>query len=129
MSMNLSSISGSNMTGAKVGASEIDNAIRTNGKDTSIINTLEAMRLAELRGVKLSVGEEQKIKMLDQAIKAADGPNTTIQLSVHKDTKTIMIKVMNSDTGEMIREVPPEKTLDVAVSLMEIAGILIDHKV
>jgi len=87
------------------------------------------MRLAELRGVKLSVGEEQKIKMLDQAIKAADGPNTTIQLSVHKDTKTIMIKVMNSDTGEMIREVPPEKTLDVAVSLMEIAGILIDHKV
>jgi len=129
MSMNLSSINGSKMTGVKVGASEIDNAIRTNGKDTSIINTLEAMRLAELRGVKLSVGEEQKIKMLDQAIKAADGPNTTIQLSVHKDTKTIMIKVMNSDTGEMIREVPPEKTLDVAVSLMEIAGILIDHKV
>jgi len=129
MSMNLSSINGSKMTGVKVGASEIDNAIRTNGKDTSIINTLEAMRLAELRGVKLSVGEEQKIKMLDQAIKAADGPNTTIQLSVHKDTKTIMIKVMNSDTGEMIREVPPEKTLDVAVSLMEIAGILIDQKV
>ncbi|MCQ6563564.1 flagellar protein FlaG [Paenibacillus mendelii] len=129
MSMNLSSVGGNRMPIADSGAGEIEKAVRVSGRDMSIINTMEAMRLAELRGVKLSVGEEQKIKMLDQAIKAVDGPNTTIQLSVHKETNTIMIKVMNKDTGEMIREVPPEKTLDVAASLMEIAGILIDQKV
>lgn len=127
--MNLSSVGGNRMPIADSGAGEIEKAVRVSGRDMSIINTMEAMRLAELRGVKLSVGEEQKIKMLDQAIKAVDGPNTTIQLSVHKETNTIMIKVMNKDTGEMIREVPPEKTLDVAASLMEIAGILIDQKV
>ena len=96
---------------------------------TSVINTTESMHLAELRGIKLSVGDEQKIKMLDRAVKALEGPNTTLQLSVHKETNTIMIKVMDKETGDLLREIPPEKTLDVAAKLMEIAGILIDHKV
>jgi flagellar protein FlaG len=40
-----------------------------------------------------------------------------------------MVKVLNKDTGELIREVPPEKTLDLVASMMEIAGILVDEKI
>ncbi|NBC73156.1 flagellar biosynthesis protein FlaG [Paenibacillus sacheonensis] len=87
------------------------------------------MQLAELRGAKISAGDEQKIKMLDKAIKAMEGPKTSLHLSVHKETNTIMIKVMDKDTGDLIREIPPEKTLDVAAKLMEIAGILVDHRI
>jgi flagellar protein FlaG len=48
---------------------------------------------------------------------------------VHKETKAIMVKVLNKDTGELIREIPPEKTLDIVANMMEIAGIIIDEKV
>ncbi|WP_167686495.1 flagellar protein FlaG, partial [Paenibacillus polymyxa] len=30
--------------------------------------------------------------------------------------------------GELIREIPPEKTLDLVAKMMEIAGILVDEK-
>ena len=40
-----------------------------------------------------------------------------------------MVKVLNKENGELIREIPPEKTLDLVANMMEIAGILIDEKV
>ncbi len=96
---------------------------------TQVINTTDALRLAELRGAEPTVSDEQKIKAVDRAIKAMEGPHTSVEFSVHKETNTIMIKVLNKETNEVIREVPPEKTLDVAAKLMEVAGLLIDHRI
>ncbi|NMO96621.1 flagellar protein FlaG [Paenibacillus lemnae] len=80
------------------------------------------------QGVKLSVGEEHLIKTIDRALKSLQGPETTLDISIHEKTHEIMVKVLNKDTGEVIREVPPERTLDLVASMMEIAGILIDEK-
>lgn len=131
MSMNVSSVSSSKFASSDLSASAQvpDKSSPSVDKGVSVINTTESMHLAEMRGAKISAGDEQKIKMLDKAIKAMEGPKTSLHLSVHKETNTIMIKVMDKDTGELIREVPPEKTLDVAAKLMEIAGILVDHRV
>lgn len=97
--------------------------------ELSLIHTVEAKRLAELRGVHISVKDEQKIKTIDRALKAMGGPDTTLEFSIHEQTNNVMIKVKNQDTGELIREIPPEKTLDAISKLMEVAGILIDEKV
>jgi len=40
-----------------------------------------------------------------------------------------MIKVINSETDEVIREIPPEKILDLIAKLWELAGIIVDEKV
>ncbi len=77
----------------------------------------------------LTIGEEQKMKMVDNALKALSGPDRELEVSIHEKTHAIMVKVLNKDTGEVIREVPPEKTLDAISKLMEVAGILIDKKV
>lgn len=45
-----------------------------------------------------------------------------------KDTKRITIKVYDEDTDELIREVPPEKSLEVLKRIWELAGIIIDEK-
>lgn len=39
-----------------------------------------------------------------------------------------MIKVMNSDTQEVIREIPSEQILDMVANFMELAGLYIDEK-
>lgn len=75
------------------------------------------------------MGEEQVVKALDRALKALQGPTTTFEVSVHKETKAIMVKVLNKETGELIREIPPEKTLDLVANMIEIAGIMIDEKI
>jgi flagellar protein FlaG len=38
------------------------------------------------------------------------------------------VKVLNKDNGEVIREIPSEKTLDFVAKLREATGILIDER-
>ncbi|MNI49837.1 flagellar protein FlaG [compost metagenome] len=73
--------------------------------------------------------QEQIIADLQKAIDAIQGPQKSLEISVHKETHAIMIKVLNKETGELIREVPPEKILDLAARMMEITGIIVDKKV
>ena len=40
-----------------------------------------------------------------------------------------MVKVINSETNEVIREIPPEKILDLVAKMWELAGILVDERV
>lgn len=75
-----------------------------------------------------SVDETKAVEQLEKAIKAVQGPQKSLEISVHKETHAIMIKVRNKDTGELIREVPKEKLLDVAASFMEMNGLIVDEK-
>ena len=45
-----------------------------------------------------------------------------------KDTRRITIKVYDDETDELIREVPPEKSLEALKKIWELAGIFVDEK-
>ncbi len=98
-------------------------------KPLSPIQNAKEMSLREKQGVNVSVAEGQLIRTIERAVKSLQGPQTTLEISIHEKTHDIMVKVLNKDTGELIREVPPEKTLDLVAKMMEIAGILVDEKV
>ncbi|QCT04566.1 flagellar protein FlaG [Paenibacillus algicola] len=72
---------------------------------------------------------DEAIQQLQKAIDAIQGPQKTLEFSIHEKTNTVMIKVLNKETGDLIREVPPEKILDLAARMMEITGFIIDEKV
>ncbi|KUP23873.1 flagellar protein FlaG [Paenibacillus sp. DMB5] len=93
------------------------------------ISTNSELVQAERQGAKVSIGQEQLIKAIAKAVKALEGPQTTLEISIHEKTHELMVKVLNKDTGELIREVPSEKTLNLVANMMEIAGILIDERV
>jgi flagellar protein FlaG len=92
------------------------------------IQTTQELRRAKSQGEQIPISEQQLIKAIDRAIKAMQGSETSLQFSVHKQTKQIMVKVLNKDTGEVIREIPPEKTLDIVAKLWEMAGIFVDER-
>ena len=47
---------------------------------------------------------------------------------IHEATNRVTIKIVDKDTKEVIRELPPEKTLDMIAKVWEMAGILVDEK-
>lgn len=51
-----------------------------------------------------------------------------LNVSIHDKTRRIMVKVIDTETDEVIREIPPEKTLDMFAKILELAGILYDEK-
>ena len=54
--------------------------------------------------------------------------HTQLSFKYHDDTNRISITVTDSDTDEVIREIPPEKALDMLAKAWEMAGLLIDER-
>ncbi len=132
MSLPISNMSTKNVSAnysgdiAAVGGNKDKSAPEDQARD---IKSVDALTKAEMQGVKLSPGDEQFIRTIDKAIKAIEGPSTSFERSVHQKTNTIVVKVMNKSTGELIREIPPEKILDMVARFMEMNGMVVDEKV
>lgn len=76
----------------------------------------------------LSISEEAVVKAVERANKAIQGVDKRFEYSVHQKTGEIIVKVLNKETNEVIREIPPEKLIDLVAKLQEICGMIIDEK-
>ena len=80
-------------------------------------------------GIPIQEVSKEKVENAIRDINAKIRPtHTECQFSYHEATKRISIKVLDQASGEVIREIPPEKTLDMIAKTLELAGILVDEK-
>lgn len=73
--------------------------------------------------------EEEIIGAIESANKQFIAYDRRFEFSIHDKTKQIMVKVIDVKTDEVIREIPPEKILDMVASIWEIVGIMVDEKI
>jgi flagellar protein FlaG len=73
--------------------------------------------------------EENLIRSIELANDKVVVFGKRFEFSIHQETKHIMVKVIDVATNEVIREIPPEKILDLIASLWEIAGLIVDERV
>lgn len=74
-----------------------------------------------------SVGDEQIKKAVEQLNKSIMAHSEAI-FGIHEGTNRVTIKIVDRDTKKVLKEVPPEKTLDMIAKVWEMAGILVDEK-
>ncbi len=81
-------------------------------------------------GDKLSISEQHTNEQLKKAIEQFNKKlgNSEAIFGVHEGTNRVIIKIVDKDTKETIKELPPEKTLDMIAKVWEMAGILVDEK-
>ena len=72
--------------------------------------------------------ENQLIKLIEDSNETIQDDKNEFQFSVHAQTKQILIKVVDKQTKEVIKEFPPEKILDMIAKMCEIAGVFVDEK-
>lgn len=51
------------------------------------------------------------------------------RFKIHKPTNEIVVQIINSQTGEVVREFPPEKILNMISEFLKMSGLIIDEKV
>lgn len=88
--------------------------------------TEEQITPEESKGTQIS--EKIVIDAIEKANKAMVSSNRALEFSVHEKTKEIMVKVIDTATKEVVREIPSEKILDMVASMLEMAGILVDER-
>lgn len=72
---------------------------------------------------------EKEIKSkIDQANNELKHAKTGLDFKYHEATKRVSITVYDKDTKEVIREIPPEKTLDMLEKMWELAGMVVDDR-
>jgi len=84
--------------------------------------------LTEFDKMTMPVAEKVLIDAIERANKSLAGTNRKFEVSVHEKTNDIMVKVINTESNEVIREIPPEKILDLIAKLWELAGIIVDER-
>jgi len=93
----------------------------------------ESVLVDEIKTVKdiLSkpVDEEKLNRELNKENRRITIDRTYFEFSVHKPTNTIVVKIVDSETNEVIDEIPPEKILDLVAGLWKIAGLFVDRKI
>ncbi|MCX8130716.1 MAG: flagellar protein FlaG [Clostridia bacterium] len=95
-------------------------------KDTEQVTN--KLHLTNMEKQELPISEKVVIEAIEKANKAISGANRKFEFSIHEKTKEIMVKVIDSDSNEVIREIPPEKILDMVAKMWEMAGIMVDER-
>lgn len=67
---------------------------------------------------------QQAVEKLKQNMKS----QTEAVFGFHEGTNRVMIKIVDKDTKDIIKEYPPEETLDMIQKVWEMAGIMVDER-
>ena len=67
-------------------------------------------------------------KAVDDINKSALADQSEAVFGIHEKTNRVTIKIVDKKTKEVIKEFPPEKTLDMIAKVWEMAGLMVDEK-
>lgn len=141
----------SNVMNTKINLEEISRQKEPKEKDKptikkDIVHITESKRESNILDKKLSPlelplkvekpyvsKEEFDVKEIDNALKKLNSSSGASSKGIRfeKDNyyNQLIIKVYNTETGEQIKQIPPQDILDFAKKSEEITGILFDKKV
>lgn len=92
-------------------------------------STTKGAQGAENGEGKNSESQEEHLKSaLSVANQKIRMTNTRCEFEYHENTKRVSITVIDKDTDEIIREIPPEESLEMVEKLWELAGLILDER-
>lgn len=92
-----------------------------------VVTVLEKQSVADVFP-QSKISDEQLEEAVDQANYEMKRLDTNLRFSIHEKTRQVLVKIVDSTTNEVIREIPPEKLLDMCAFMMEKAGLLVDRR-
>ena len=68
---------------------------------------------------------EKLAARLDAALSNVDGD---FSVSVDGDSGMVVVRILDTTTGEIVKQVPPQELLDADISMERIIGLLVDDE-
>ena len=113
----------------KVEVAEAPQVSERIAKDTMAMNTKEASGEGSGQNAQPGSAEAQaaQIKRAVEEINKKANSSEAVW-GVHEGTNRVTIKLVDKQTKEVIKEFPPDKTLDMISKVWEMAGLMVDEK-
>ena len=100
----------------------LDNNLKENKPKEQVINKEDTQK--ELYHYK----REDLDKAVEEANRVIFKDDNRFEFKVHEGTGRIMVKLVNKETDEIVKEIPSEKILDLVASIWDLVGILVDER-
>ena len=72
--------------------------------------------------------ENEKVRKAISQMTKNMSSNAEAVFGIHEKTNRVTIKMVDKETKKVIKEFPPDETLDMIARIWEIAGIMVDEK-
>ncbi|MGO2083595.1 flagellar protein FlaG [Vagococcus sp.] len=79
-------------------------------------------------GMLSGYSKEQISKAVEEANRLLVGKNTKLSYKIHEATKRWIVELKDIKTDEVVKEIPPQKLLDVVAEIWKETGIIVDKK-
>lgn len=118
----------------KVEAREVINISESISKNTSAIDVKQTSEDgaggSKNNNAQSQLTSEQQAAQIKKAVEDINkkANNSEAIFGIHDKTNRVTIKLIDKDTKEVIKELPPEKTLDMIAKVWEMAGLLVDER-
>ena len=98
-----------------------------NDNQSSAQNFSQAQSKLEATEEQIQEDNEKVMKAIADMTKNVKS-NAEAVFGIHEKTNRVTIKMIDKDTKKVIKEFPPDETLDMIAKVWEMAGILVDEK-
>ena len=75
------------------------------------------------------LSREDVENMLDSIYELTNMLQTKLNFSIHDNTNEIVVRVINRETEEIIRQIPPEELLEIHAGMKKMTGLLLHENV
>ena len=96
-------------------------------QDTMAMNTKDVSGEGSGQGAPTPEQTQAKIKKAVEEINKKANSSEAV-FGIHEETNRVTIKIVDKQTKEVIKEFPPDKTLDMISRVWEMAGLMVDEK-
>lgn len=93
-------------------------------KERSILNPEQPFNKTDLTDADESRLVKRMTEMLNESAKWT---HKRLRFQLHDETERLMVQVLDAETEEVIREIPPEEMLDLASRIHEMIGLFLDE--
>lgn len=99
-------------------------SVKQQSCDFTMLRPSDEMNKEENAGKK-QTGSEPLVELLKSDYEI----NFQLSFTIHKDTEQLVVEVIDPVDGKVIRQIPPEEVLELAVKLQEMIGLFFDKRV
>jgi len=121
------SISPLNITAA--GDSGAYTPVQSANRPDPVVSTVAPVAAPEFQNSSGSSNEKDVANAVDRLNDFAKQSASALAFSQDRDTGKTIVKVVDTETDTVIRQIPSEEAISIAKSIDKMQGVLINHKV
>jgi flagellar protein FlaG len=95
-------------------------------REVKSVKKIDPQEEAQKLGKNYSESELQKA--VEEANKIIFRDDKRFEFKLHERTNRMIVKLVDNETDEVVKEIPTEKILDLVASIWDLVGILVDER-